>query len=166
MINIIIITIVYIVFSIIPCNNSLSKVQYKGKIYFDHILSIFDDYSAFKLICLILCGILYGASKVLNNVTIQNFIVCHLFILIETEELSYYTMDEIDQKIGGGAFAFIIISHFFQFLLSLVFLEIIEINIYKFNENTKIHIQERAIDDMNLINEENDTGHFESISEE
>ena len=97
----------------------------------------------------------------MNNVTIFRFTICHLFLVYQIEEFSLNILDQISQKVEGLYFSIIIISQILQLFLTLVFLEIIEIKIYNLNKDTNTNIQQRALDDFNLIQkEDNDEDSF------
>ena len=152
-INIIIVLIVYIIISFIPCNKSFCTVSFKGNNYIDHILSIFNN-SGVAVFCLFLCSIITGCLKLLNNVIINNFTVCHLFLLFQTEEIINGVLHQISNEVEGLSLGFIVICHIFEIIFTFIFLEIIEIKYHNLNKNTKNNIQKRADNETNLIKKE------------
>ena len=93
-INSIIILICYIIISFIPCKNSYCTIKYKDKYYIDNILYIFKNMKIGPFIHLVFGSIITAIFKLLNNVTINKFTVCHLFLLFEAEDISNSIIDQ------------------------------------------------------------------------
>jgi len=165
-VNSLILLIIYIIISFIPCENKLCDIEYNGKKYIDNILGIFNNYDAVRFISLIFCSILHGCLRFLKIVTINNYTTCHLFLLFQTNEIGNTIIENIEQKLEGPYYFILFFTHILQFLLSLIFLEIIEINFFNLNENTKQNIEKRAIDDINLIEKEKDDSDEDSNEED
>ena len=152
MVNLVITTVVYLIFSFIPCEREACIVEYDGKYYFGNIFSIFNT----SIIFMILFFILKSVLVVLNYNIIHIFSVCHSFLIYHLSqffELSPFA------AIGIGnldavypalivMLVFFVINTFFV----LLFLEIIEINVCKMNYNTKKNIQNRATIDSDFSN--------------
>ena len=149
-INIIIIIIAYIIISFIPCNKSFCTVSFNGNNYIDNILSIFNN-SKINIFFLFLCSIISADLKLIYNIIINNFTVCHLFLLFQVEEIISGVIYQISHKIEGLIIGIVIICHFFEIILTFIFLEIIEIKYHNLNENTIKNIQKRAENETNLI---------------
>ena len=115
-INIIIILIAYIIISFIPCNTTFCTVSFNGNKYIDNILSIFNN-SKISIFFLFLCSIVNGGLKLLNNVIINNFTVCHLFLLFESEEIVFYIFYIINDEIEEFNLGIIFMCHFFEIIL-------------------------------------------------
>ena len=87
-INSILILIIYLISTLIPCNSFLCNVKYHDENYFDNIISIFSYYNISKLIALFFTSILLGILRVGINLIIHNYSVCHLFLFIQNQELT------------------------------------------------------------------------------
>ena len=161
LLDLIIVTIVYIIASFFPCEGYLCLEEYNGKKYFGHILSIFDMNIFKRLLFFTLKSILL----VLNYVIINEFSVCHYFLPIKINQLFENSLWYISFgfAIDDVFFKLIIASIFVIFGLSifciLLFLEIIEINCCKINYNTKKNIEKRAVTDLEFddLNFDNNT---------
>ena len=152
-INCIISLILLIAFSYIDVG-SIGLLSYDGGIYFDNIFFIFNTYNIGQMIILFFMGIVLGAMKLLYNVTINYFSVCHIFLLLQSRSFSSSVNEEIEKNSGPFAISMINLCNFIEFLISLVFLEIVELNFCGLNENTKKNIQKRAEEDtkLNMVN--------------
>ena len=92
---------------------------------------------------------------------IKNNTPCHLFIVSVFSQIIQYFNDFSENKVA------IIICLIFILFMSLVYIEIIEINCFKLSENTKRNIRKRAasenyfIDNGNILvsNDEDDENH-------
>ena len=141
---------IIVIISFIPCNKNFCIVSFNGKKYIDHILTIFNN-SNIAIFCLFLCSIITGALKLLNNVVINNFTVCHLFLFFQTEEIISDTLYQINSNIAGLNLGIIFVCNALEIILAFVFLEIIEIKYHNLSENTIKNIQKRAENETNLI---------------
>ena len=156
LINLIIITIGYIIVSFLPCDddNESCKVIFNERHYHAHILDIFSIPGLFMFIILLLKAILL----VLDYIIILEFSVCHSFLFIHiTQILDISSMENIKNTyikyIMGSIFFFLGI------FFILLFLEMIELNICKISFHTKRNIERRAkVDSFYSIlnNEENE----------
>ena len=140
-INLIIITIAYIITSFFPCNynEETCDVLYNGKYYFAHILAIIDISGLFMFIVLLLKAILL----VLNYIIIFNFSVFHSFLIIQLPQI---IEADIFENLFENYFRaiFILIFTFINVFFILLFLEIIEINVCKISYNTRKNIENRT----------------------
>ena len=139
--------ILFILFSYIPVGD-LGAVTYKDKKYFDNFWFIYDNFNIVQLVTLFSLSIFLGASRLLFNITINNFTVCHLFLLLQSMNLSQNISPEIgkiDELIPKIVFN---ICFLFEFIFGLVFLEIIEFNCFGLNEYNKKNIRKRAKEDI------------------
>ena len=149
-INFIITTIVYIIVTFYPCDNTLCKVEYNNKKYFGNILAILNYSNLFTLGGVLIRTILL----VLTYIVINDFSVCHSFLIGQMITImefgSYGGLNFFISTIG-------IILSFISLFFILLFLEIIEINICKLNYNFKKYIERRATDDnlLAIINDDN-----------
>ena len=151
LINSIIILICYIIISFIPCQKSYCTIKYKDKYYIDNILYFFNNIKIDSFIYLVIGSIITAIFKLLNNVTINKFTVCHLFLLFEAEDISNSIIDQLGSGINGLNFTIIFLCYIFQIIFILIFLEFIEIKFKNWNENTKKNIRKREKEEMILI---------------
>ena len=82
-INLLLITIAYIMSSFIPCNKKLCKVNYNNQKYFAHILTIFN----FSGYIMLLLFILKAAITALNYIIVHDFSVCHSILIIQIVQI-------------------------------------------------------------------------------
>ena len=144
MTNFVIVTIVYIIVTFLPCDKGVCRTDYNGKTYFGNIVLLFTIPGLFVLFILFLKAFIL----ILNYITIHDFSVCHSFLLIHISQILGFGNFISDT----GFYSYQIICYSLGFILniffSLVFLEIIEINRCGMNYNTKKNIEIRAIQDM------------------
>ena len=147
-INTIIVLVLMIVFSFIKTNtnNWFFALKYEGYYYLDNIYSILEVYR-YKLILLFVVSICLGILKLFINLTINKFTVCHIFLLLQNKEVCTNIFQEMATEKGYTYVILIFISHFIDFFIILVFLEIIELNFCDLNKNLKRNIKNRADDE-------------------
>jgi hypothetical protein len=139
------IIIAFIISSFCPCeNSSICLVVYNDQTYFAQILAIFKISSIFLFIAFLLKALI----TILNYITIRYLSVFHSFLPIYfLRILNIGSIGLNDSKINK---MYIYIPAFIIGLLFiLLFLEIIELNIFKFSYNSKKNIEKRAILDAN-----------------
>ena len=146
-INFPLIIIIYVIIS-------FTKLGDNNDIYYwDSILDLFtsikklDIINAFRLISL---PIAYGIYVLIVNKTIYDFTIYHLYIPLLIENfINGIKENEIN--------FFLLITFFcIEFIMILIFLEIIEINFCGLNENLKRNIELRGKTDSSLIIEDDD----------
>ena len=144
-INSIIILILLIIFSFIKKNttNWFFSLDYEGAYYLDNINFIFYEYG-YKLIGLFFCSIFYALLKLLLNLTINNYTVCHAFLLLQNKEITSNISNELKSKKGFIFVGLLLLTHLIEFFVILVFLEIIELNFCNLDENIRRNIKDRA----------------------
>ena len=111
--------------------------------------------------------IFLGISRLIFNITINYFTVCHLFLLFPVIEFSTNIKQEILNKFGIVPLLIINICDVLECIFFLVFLEIIELNCFGLNKYTKKNIKKRAEEDIDLLLNEsmrNDTQIIENDS--
>ena len=156
-INMIIILILLFILSGIKCsNNDICKIKYNNNFYFDNIYIIFQNIYAYQIFIIILISILLGTLKLMINLIINYYSVCHIFLFLENNGV----IDTIKHEFFNQSGAFIQITHgiahFLNFFFSAVFLEIIELKFCGLNKNYKINIIKRVDEEDNhLISLEN-----------
>ena len=156
MIGIIYFTLIIIIYIII----SFTKLGEKNdNIYYcDSILELFKSFkhfgviNAFRLISL---PFAYGIYALIINKTIYDFTIYHLYIPLLIENFIVGIKDK-DINI------YLLILFFcIEFIMILIFLEIIEINFCGLNKNLKRNIESRGIIDSSLIDERDDDDEFD-----
>ena len=129
-INGIIVLIIYFIVSEIKCSKEslLCSVQYKGAYYFDNIYAIITGYNIGQIIIGVLFCICFGVFKLLFNIIINYYSVCHIFLFLQNKGIADSVGLEIDKKINIIFQIIIQICYIINFFFSLVFLEMIELN--------------------------------------
>ena len=128
------------------------RVEYKGKFYVDNFFAYYEKFNIKELFVFIFEIINYFIYYLFSLITIQKYTACHcLIILIFDVEITFL----LDFKIK---WRFILNITFFAIILFmlLVFNEIIEINCFGFQINTRNNISKRAQLDSLNINENNE----------
>ena len=152
-INFIILAIIYIILTFIPCEAYTCKVEYDGKKYVANILSMFNISGLILFIGLAIKPFM----TLLNYTTINEFSVCHSFLILNVSELYGVASPNGNSnniKDIFGDFIMIIIKFGFFVIntfLVLLFLELIELNIFNLSDNTKQNIEQRAILDKQML---------------
>ena len=162
-INGIITLILFIIFSYISVGD-YGFVKYKGQYYFDNLFLIFDTFNVSQYIILSLLPFFLAISKLLFNITINYFTVCHSFLLLEDMNFSLELKEEIE-KAGSIPLIIFYSCFLFEIFFGLIFLEIIELNCFGLNKNTNKNIRKRANEENNLLlneNSRNDSELFEN----
>ena len=158
MINSIISLVIYFIISHIPCNHDC-KINYKGHYYFDNIYSFFSKLTAKQAAYVLIFHFLEVNKLILFNLIIEKYSLCHLFIpdlIISFFHIaeSYYENEDVKNK-DRIVKIFIVIITFFLFIteifMSLIFIEMIELKFCGLNENIKINIEKRALQDIKTI---------------
>ena len=164
-VNFTILAIIYIILTFIPCEANTCQVEYDGKKYIANIFSAFN-YSG---LILLLGYAVKPFMTLLNYITINEFSVCHSFLILNVSEL--YTVMSVDdnkiEEIFGDATVAIIQIGFFLIntFLILLFLEMIELNIFNISDNTKQNIEQRALYDKILVDSFNEGNSEDEIEE-
>ena len=101
LINTIIIFVLLIIFSFIKNKNKnwFFSLYYEGNYYLDNLNSIIELYGI-KLIGLFFASILYGMLKLIFNLTMSRFTVCHIFLLLQNKEATNNIFEEMTTKKG------------------------------------------------------------------
>ena len=105
-----------------------------------NLLSIFEKYDIGNFIFLFIFSISYGALKLLYNIIINNYTVCHLFLIIQNEQICFDIGESKENNVNSFLTVLIGYSYVFEVLANLVFLEIIELNFWGLNTNIKRNI--------------------------
>ena len=139
--NFIIVTVVYIIISFIPCDAGCCVVEYNEKEYFGNIILIFGLYGLYMFLLLFLKALL----TLLSYIIIYEFSVCHSFIILNLSEIREFGLLRKKYEYIAYIIFRCITIYFLVNILILIFLEIIEINICGLSFNTKKNIESRAI---------------------
>ena len=146
------------------------SLLYNQRFYFDNIYSLFERYNFLELIGFFITNIDYPINIALFNIILQNFTICHIFMPFQLNDffrnLETYTSNNII------LFLMIIIGTL-ELFVTLVFLEIIELNFCGLNKNIKKNIQIKELEDSyEQFNKEEDKkviefkDYFSQIDEE
>ena len=145
LINAIIMTIVNIIASFFPCVNSSCVVIYNKKRYFANILGLFSIPGLFMFIIFILKAI----ALVLEYKIILYYTVCHSFLIIQLTE--FLETSSIKHMKNSNIYLAVTLTIFvLSIFIIITFLEIIEINICRLSHNTKLNIDNRAYNDIEI----------------
>ena len=109
----------------------------------DNFVEYFNNFNSTELLVGLGVLITQFALGIFLLITNKNYTPCHIFIAFVFGQLAYYMDFSTDSIISICFFIFIL-------FMSLVFTEIIEINICGLSENTRKHIIERANNDNNF----------------
>ena len=164
--NFFLVTILYMIFSFIPCNYIFCKSTYNGTTYLGNILEIFSVSGIFILILFILQAFI----EIINYVVIHDFSVCHSFLIIHVTQILDLNKEEntFNKYNDDYVYLYIFLGVFLSVLstiLILLFLEIIEIHICGLSYNTKKNIEKRAMLDEDVY-DINDNDSINSDEEE
>ena len=121
--------------------NDLLKIsEYKGKKYLDNFYTYFEhlNYTEILLFILTMCGRLL--FNLFSHITIKHFTSSHIFLILIMGEISSLVWSE---RSTGEVFIIGFIF-FVEFVMILVFCEIIELNFFGLDKNTRKNIEERA----------------------
>ena len=129
-------------------------IEYEGKFYVDNFFDYYDSFNIKEFFIFIFEIFYYFIYYLFPLITIQNYTPSHyLIILIFDYEFSFLLDKKIKWRFYLNIIMFVVI-----FFMILVFNEIIEINCFGFQKNTKNNISKRAeLDEVeqNEINENN-----------
>ena len=163
----IIILIVLFIISDIDCNeNDLCQIKYNDNSYFDNIYSIFNNVNAFQIFIIFLISICFGALKLLINLIINYYTVCHIFVFLENNGIADTINQEINKHTNPFIGVTVGISHLINSLFSFVFLEIIELKCFGLNKNYKENIKKRVDEENNRISKGETNNEDENENEE
>ena len=167
---IILVIIIYIITTFIPCKSSICNIEYNGQNYFDNFFSIFSSSryeKAIQKICFFFLCILFGPSRLIINIITYKYTVCHLFLFIQIKEIIFSLADNII----FANYPFENLTDIIAVFANLVLLEFIELNFFGLEKNIKKNIQDRAEDEydkallLGAIKNENDNLSDEEVDE-
>ena len=140
---------IYLIISLTPLGKE-DNYYYCG-----NILTLFksniDIINAIRLVSLTL---FYGLIMLLVNKTIYDFTIYHLYIPLLVEDFIMDIIRIFSEEEDLFELIFLISCFSIEFIMILVFLEIIEVNFCNLNKNLKRNIELRAINDYSLSTED------------
>ena len=127
--------------------------------FLDFFLMNLDGFKLKDLLLFITFIILKFIYNLCNLLTVKNTTECHFLIIIIFGELSCYINDFMEYKKGNKIIIVTSIGLFLIMFMTLIFLEIIELNFFGLQLNTKKNIETRASLESEILVElnENDT---------
>ena len=144
---------IFVILISIYGNNEKFKKNYNIETFSDYFKK--HDYKKIVIHVVYLTCFRY-VLNILKILTIYYFTPNHIY----TTYIVIKLVDYLIKKDDPNRF-FSIILFIFQFLGLLIYLEIIELNFLKLNENTKRNIKEREIkEDENLLNDDEENGSY------
>lgn len=162
-INGLIISFLLLILSLAPCNKGFfCSVEYNEQYYFDNIFNFFNENTFAQISLYLFVYITKTVVYILINMVIQNYSICHIFLLYEIIEFIPKIVAFISAILEPKIMVFFI-SYFLEVILVLIFLEKIELNFCGLNKNLKKNIQKRADIEMqdSLIEDEKIINSFE-----
>ena len=137
LITLILYIISFSVISNVEIKTDYYKVEYKGKYYIDNFPHYINSLNTKEIFVYIFQMIYYFVYNLFLLITIKNYTACHSLIIF-----IFYQLD-IDHDEKWRILVDIIIFIIILFML-LVFNEVIELNFFGLQKNTKKNIRERA----------------------
>ena len=145
-INGICIIIIYIIATLTPVDpkSMLCSLKYKNNCYFVHFFSIFEEFNFIQFISLIFNMIGVTVNQFLFNYISNDYTICHIFPYYQI----YVLYENTYKKKNNSLLIYTVTTGIFEFLITLVFLEIIVLNCCTLNKNIKENIEKRALMDV------------------
>ena len=153
LINGLISIISYFIVTYVPCNNDFCDLKYNNKFYFDNIYSIFDNIYPIEIFLNIYTIFQSGIYQILIYIVVNDFTICHIFLFYQVIEFADTIVEINNIEKNNFVIYILIMTGIFEIFTALVLLEIIELGFCGLNYNTKRNIKERALNELNLLNE-------------
>ena len=153
LINGLISIISYFIVTYVPCNNDFCDLKYNNKFYFDNIYSIFDNIYPIEIFLNIYTIFQSGIYQILIYIVVNDFTICHIFLFYQVIEFADTIVEINNIEKNNFVIYILIMTGIFEIFTVLVLLEIIELGFCGLNYNTKRNIKERALNELNLLNE-------------
>ena len=141
-----------IIFLIISTNKPLAEdfnyhnlftiSEYKGKEYLDNFYTYFEKFDLIEISLFIVSMLGRLLFNLFSHITIKYFTSSHVFLILIMGEISSL---DFRNKNKDGRFIVSIIIFIIEFLMILIFCEIIELNFCGLEKNTKKNILQRTI---------------------
>jgi hypothetical protein len=149
--NCIILFIISLISTFIPCNNNYyCLIKYNNKNYLDNVISFFNqDLRVIIIACF--CGAFEMIKEIIIIIIIQNYTLCHSFLPITITYLFFFDIVQIFsyESFDSGVNLIIVLCYFvLDIFLILIFLEKIELNFCGLNKYLKKNIKRRADKDL------------------
>ena len=122
-------------------NSLFTITEYKGKKYLDNFYSYFDKLNVIEVSLFIVSMIGRLLFNLFSHITIKYFTSSHVFLILIMGEMSSIDFRDRNKDVR---FIFSIIIFIIEFLMILIFCEIIELNFCGLEKNTKKNIMERT----------------------
>ena len=153
LINGLISIIFYFFVTYTPCINRFCELKYNNKYYFDNIYSVFDNISSIEMFLNIYTIFQSGIYQILIYIVVNDFTVCHTFLFYQVLEFADTIVELNNRDKNIFVICVLIIIGIFEIFIVLILLEIIELGFCGLNYNTKRNIKDRALNELNLLNE-------------
>ena len=121
-------------------NNLLNISEYKGKKYLDNFYTYIDNLNYIEVLLFIVSMSGRLLFNLFSHITIKHFTSYHVFLLLIMGDLP--SLDWRGKNFGEECI--IIVIFFIEFIMILIFCEIIELDFCGLEENTRKNILERA----------------------
>ena len=133
--------ICFVIFTYIEINNDdIILLEYEGKYYLDNFYTYFQELNLKEFFIFIIESIYHNIYHLFPLITIKHYTTCHyLFILFVEGELNTFYDEELPWRFTANLIIVIII-----FLMILINDEIIELNFFGLQKNTRKNITKRA----------------------
>jgi hypothetical protein len=159
-----IIILLYIIFTFIKCPNldQICKIEESDDKYFDNILTLFKDFSPFYALISIILAIFSGINSALINYILNHYTPFHTVLPL----IIYQFMIDFFKNLKSAVLIVVIITFIINILMTSVFLEMIELNFWGLNKNTKKNIAFRAAEDLIIDSNSDDSDEEDQNNED
>jgi hypothetical protein len=132
--------------------------RYENKQYLDNILTYIKNSDWREILIFILYMLSRTIFNLFSHFTIKHFTSSHVILILIFSELALAFTAKMDWKT-----IFTIVVFFVEFIMLLIFCEVIELNFCGLSDNTRKNIRERAalqdLDDLKILNDEDPNEH-------
>ena len=147
----IIMLFLYFIISFIPCSKDYCLVEYDNKKYLDNIFYYFSNISGSDIFINLFFCILYASYNIFLILIIQNYQIFYIFFPIQIADC----IEDIQEIIlsdnpNATTISLIIVTYIFEILITLVFIEILEIKLCGLNKYFRKNIRQRSEADVYL----------------
>ena len=147
LINLLIVIIIYMILSYITVdeNKSYCYVKYNNDCYIDKFYNIFTNFTFIQFLGLFFYSIVIGILKVLFDFIVRDYTMCHIYLYYQFIVIYSFFKKKNNDTLS---ISINIVSIVIELLITLVFLEIIELKFCGLNKNIKENIEKRAMLDI------------------
>ena len=135
----------------------LQIIDYYCNLKIDNLDEYFSKFSATEIFVILGLLVTQLGLYLCTLITNKNFTPCHVFTIVVFGQLANY-MD------FSAVSIILIICYIFIFFISLIFNEIIEINVWGLSDNTKRNITKRAESENQTIEKNNTMSSIEELN--